>query len=134
MYINRVATLGGYPPVTVASMYNPPALSDFDFDPLSMSGESWNILFNTAMTAGHHVIIRISVPQYGVTHWAHPPFRFAFTLPYTVAGSSNQFENFMSAMRIPVAVGMSFSWESIVVKESTGNWIVDNGASTYINA
>lgn len=128
-YINRVRQLYNGVIVTTASNYIGPAISDIDFDPISVATSHWNLLWNNAIAANTVVLIYISPMYPGNSYNANPKYYFAFAIPPGTAVGTNFYAQYLAAAKFPPVTGMSFYWKALKVNQISGNYILDNSSN-----
>jgi hypothetical protein len=133
-YINRVKQLYNPSPVATATAYAPPTISDIDFNPYSVAGSSWTLLWNNAIAAGTYVIVYISIPYNGIAYIASPKYYFGFLIAPGTAVGTNFYSTVQAAFRIKPAVGQTFYWKAVKLNITTGQWIIDNGSGELVTS
>lgn len=130
--INKRLKLVTSTPITTGTSYNPPATSDIDFNPFSIAGTSFTLLWNTAIAANTAVILYVSNPVSGSRYITNPKYHFCVVIHSGTAIGTNYYSTVLASFSNVPLVGYSFYWQAWKIDLLTGQSIIDNGAQELI--
>jgi hypothetical protein len=134
IYVNSVRYVGDTTIIQSTGAYAPPVLSDIDFDPYSISGASFNLLWNNAIAGGTAVRIYVS-KRYALNSVnLNPEFSYAFNIASGTAVGTNFYSQLNANLAQPIVAGDYYFWKAVKYILSSGHWIVDNSSSLTIHA
>ena len=121
-------------PIDNCVAYNPPGISDIDFDPFSIGSTSFDLLFNNPILSTEVVLLYATDLVPFTRYISSPKYTFVTIIQDDAEEGDNYYTDLVNHFSTPPVEGYSFYWQAIKLSYLTGQFIIDNGAQEIVQA